>query len=157
MKSTDGEIQFRHTNSLDRDAILEIAGWYSEEWNAPLKKILAQLSGSDDVILHLAAMLNDEVVAAGGLYNEVNLFKVRERFRKYKPWIGLLYTKKSYRDRGIGTRLLNRIEADAGKRGLDRIYLYTFTAESLYRRCGWKVIDRVPYKGHETAVMEKRL
>ena len=60
-------------------------------------------------------------------------------------------------NKGFGTMLLNQIEHCAKERGLTKIYLYTFTAESLYRRCGWKELDRVMYKDHDTVIMEKML
>ena len=41
--------------------------------------------------------------------------------------------------------------------GLPAIYLYTFTAESLYTKCGWKTIDKVSYKGYGTVIMQKEI
>ena len=75
----------------------------------------------------------------------------------FKPWVALLYTDKDYRNQGLGRLLLEQLEHCAQESKLSKIYLYTFTAESLYRRCGWKQIERVVYKDKDTVVMEKEL
>lgn len=87
----------------------------------------------------------------------MNIYKVHKKLKRFNPWVGLLYTQKEYRNKGLATMLLNQIAQCAKEFDLKKIYLYTFTAESLYERCGWTVIERVFYKDHDTAVMEKRL
>lgn len=46
---------------------------------------------------------------------------------------------------------------EARQPGFARYYLFTFTAESLYRRLAWQEMDRVDYHGHDAAVMYKDL
>ncbi|MDX1617202.1 MAG: GNAT family N-acetyltransferase [Balneolaceae bacterium] len=155
----NGEITIEQVDPGDGTLIRLIARWYLREWDAPVGKTVRRLSGQpdEDSLFHLVLRLDGEVVATGGLFNEVNIYNVHPRFRRYRPWVGLLYTREEFRGRGFGGMLLNEIEHRAQELGLSRLYLYTFTAESLYKRCGWTVMDRVPYKGHETAVMKKSI
>ncbi|MGD8426824.1 MAG: GNAT family N-acetyltransferase [Balneolaceae bacterium] len=155
----DSEIKIEKLDPSDEDSIRKIAHWYFDEWDTPIEKTLWRLSNqpSQDTLFQLVLSSNQKVVATGGLCNNVNIYKVHPRLKKFSPWIGLLYTQKEYRNNGLGTMLLKEIERCAAENDLNKIYLYTFTAESLYQRGGWKEIDRVMYKDHDTAVMEKVL
>jgi len=153
------EITIGTLDPREEELIRKIARWYLDEWDAPIERSVERLSSQPDenTLFQLVLRLDGKAVATGGLCNEVNMYNVHPRFREYRPWVGLLYTHEAYRGRGFGEMLLKEIERRAKELGFARIYLYTFTAESLYKRCGWTVMDRVPYKGHETAVMEKSI
>lgn len=151
------DINIRPLDASEKDVILTIADWYHKEWQTPVKKTIRRLTNQPDreTLFQLVLTVDDRVVATGGLCNEVNMVKVYPEFGRFKPWVGLLYTHKDYRQQGLGSRLLRAIERRAKGEGYPVIYLYTFTAESLYRKCGWEAMDRVLYKDHETAVMKK--
>lgn len=153
------EIKIGRLDPSDRESILKIAHWYLEEWNTPIEKTLHRLGSQseNDILFQLVLTIDNELIATGGLYNDVNLIRVHMELKKFGPWVGMLYTREQYRNYGFGSMLLTDIERRASERNLKKIYLYTFTAESLYRRCGWTEIDRVPYKDHMTAVMEKAI
>lgn len=155
----DTEITIRKLDPSETGLIRKIAKWYFDEWDTPIEKTIRRLASQpgDDVLFQLIMILGNEMVATGGLCHEVNLLKVHPQFNHLKPWVALLYTEKGFRNRGLGKRLLEEIECCAGEMGLSRIFLYTFTAESLYRRCGWRQIGRAPYKGQDTVVMERIL
>lgn len=159
MNRPNPEISIEPLDPSDGELIETIAGWYDEEWNAPVEKTVRRLTRQpdEDTLFQLVVYVDDKAVATGGLCNEVNLYNVHERFKAFRPWVGLLYTEEAHRRRGYGTMLLEEIERRAREIGLDTIYLYTFTAESMYKRCGWTEMDRVPYKEHDTAVMQKSL
>lgn len=155
----ESKICIEKLDPADKGSILKIAYWYYEEWDTPIDKTVNRLSDQPnrDIIFQLILKRGDEVVATGGLYNDVNIYKDHEKLKKFGPWVGALYTHEDYRNKGFGTMLLKRIECGARERDLQKIYLYTFTAESLYRRHGWREFTRVMYKDHDTAVMEKYL
>lgn len=159
LESMESKINIEKLDPADKESILKIANWYYEEWDTPIDKIANRLSNQPgkDIIFQLVLTKGDEVVATGGLYNDVNIYRDYEKLKKFKPWVSALYTHQDYRNQGFGTMLLKRIELGARERDLDKIYLYTFTAESLYRRHGWRAFTRVMYKGHDTAVMKKNL
>lgn len=146
-------------NTENKEQIETIAHWYFEEWNTPIEKTLSRLRNypSNDVLVQLVATDKNHLLATAGLANTVNLVRKHNRFSALKPWVALLYTQEQYRQQGIGKLLLEGIEEHARSLQLSKIYLYTFTAEALYAKCGWTAIASVNYKGHETVVMEKTL
>lgn len=153
------EIKIDELDGSDKDSIIKIANWYFNEWSTPIDKTIRRLTNqpNDDVLLQLVLSINNKVVATGGVCYNVNIFNVHSWLSKYKPWLGLFYTEKNYRNKGLGKMLLEHIELRSKEKGLDKLFLYTFTAEPFYKRNGWKKIDEVIYKGYNTAVMEKQL
>lgn len=153
------EITIQKLSPTDKILINQIAQWYLSEWAIPIDITIHRLSNpsNDDVLLQLVLSKNNIPAATGGLYNKVGLLKEHERFQKFKPWVALLYTNTNNRNQGLGHLLLNKIEEEAKKTGLKNIYLFTFTAENLYKRAGWKEMERVNYRGNDTVVMKKFL
>lgn len=153
----DMKIKIAHLDPSNEEVIQKIAQWYFEEWDTPIEKTIRRLSNQsgNDILFQLVIVLNQKVVATGGLCNTVNIYNVHPKLQKFRPWIGLLYTQKEYRNKGLGTMLLKEIERNAKEKNLNKLYLYTYTAQSLYGRHGWREIDNVMYKDHDTAVMEK--
>lgn len=152
-------IKIEKLDPEDTESILKIAGWYFKEWETSIEKTIDRLTSqpNNNTLIQLVAILNNELVATGGLCNNVSIYKKHKKLKKYKPWIGLLYTSKDYRNKGIGSMVLENLEQHAKDLNLETIYLYTFTAESFYKRSGWAEIDTVRYKEHNTAVMMKNL
>jgi len=73
------------------------------------------------------------------------------------PWLAGVYVVEDHRGRGIGSALVRRVESEAAKRGVARLYLYTPDAMGFYERLGWAVDERCEYLGNEVAVMSRRL
>lgn len=73
------------------------------------------------------------------------------------PWLGGLLVLSEWRNRGIGTRLMNRATEEARWLNVLRLYLWTHTAERLYRRLGWQFVERTKYFGKEAVVMQMDL
>ena len=146
--------------ATDLGLIQQIAEWYLAEWEIPVERTTQRLAthpGNNDVLFQFLLLVGDKPAATGGLTNHVGLLEAYPRLQIYKPWVSLLYTMADYRNQGLGKQLLERIEAESLKWGYEQLYLHTFTAESLYKRLGWKRIDLVDYKSHKTAVMTKQL
>ena len=49
------------------------------------------------------------------------------------------------------------VETHAQAMGIEKIYLFTDTAEHLYRRLGWTELQRLPMGVRNIVVMEKKL
>ena len=144
----------------NNDGLIEIiSNWYLDEWKIPIDYTHQRLTNipNNDVIFQLILLKDDEPIATGGLYNKVSLLNVHPKFKKFSPWIALLYTTKKKRNLGFGELLLRKIEDTSKEIGFKLIYLHTFTAEKLYLKNNWKPIERVPYKDHVTVVMKKEL
>jgi GNAT superfamily N-acetyltransferase len=71
------------------------------------------------------------------------------------PWLASVYVSPEFRDRGVGSALVTRVEQEARDIGVTTLYLYTPDRESLYARLGWVAIDRPVYMGETVVVMEK--
>ena len=152
-------ITIREVKKNDTEIISLIASWYLQQWAIPIERTAKRLSEQqeDDIVFHLVLYKDGIPIATGGLHHKVGLLQADDRFKKYDPWVAVLYTIPEQRNSGTGSLLLKKIEDFSLKKGYETIYLYTFTAESLYVREGWKEMERVSYKGHDTVVMQKKL
>ena len=72
---------------------------------------------------------------------------------QWTPWLAGVYVAPYYRRRGIGSALVERVMACATTHGVKRLYLYTPSAELMYLRLGWTVIERTTYRGANVVVM----
>ena len=70
------------------------------------------------------------------------------------PWLGGLLVLPKWRNRGVGTMLMHRATEEAGRLNLRQLYLWTHSAEGLYRKLGWQVVERTNYVGKEAVVMQ---
>ncbi|MEQ8810292.1 MAG: GNAT family N-acetyltransferase [Imperialibacter sp.] len=146
--------------ATDQELIQQIAEWYLAEWEIPVERTTKRLAthpSNNDVLFQFLLLVGDKPAATGGLSSHVGLLEAYPRLQIYKPWVSLLYTTEDYRNQGLGSQLLERIEAESLKLGYEQLYLHTFTAESLYKRLGWQEIELVDYKSHKTVVMTKQL
>jgi len=70
------------------------------------------------------------------------------------PWLGGLLVLPEWRNRGVGTMLMQRATEEARRLNISRIYLWTHSAEELYHKLGWQVVERTKYFGKEAVVMQ---
>ena len=73
------------------------------------------------------------------------------------PWLGGLLVLPEWRNRGIGTVLMQRATEEARRLNISRLYLWTHSAEGLYHKLGWQVVERTNYFGKEAVVMQMDL
>lgn len=153
------KLSISKVESTNEVLIKQIANWYLNEWAIPEERTVSRLTNhpNEDVLLQIVLNINDTPVATGGLYNNVSIHQVYPEFKTIDPWVALLYTETNYRNKGLGSLLLETIEKKAIELNYTKLYLFTFTAESLYKRNGWSIIKRVDYRGHDTAIMIKYL
>lgn len=136
-----------------------IAAWYLREWNistdTTINKINSLPAEGDE--FHLLMTLNGLPVATGGLYHRVGLMHRVPHLNAYPNWLALVYTLPEHRGKGLGARLCEHIQDKAKALGLQEIYLFTHTAETLYIRLGWTEVERIELEGKDIAVMKKSL
>lgn len=70
------------------------------------------------------------------------------------PWLGGLLVLPEWRNRGVGTMLMHRATEEARRLKVPRLYLWTHSAEALYRKLGWQQVERKDYFGKEAVVMQ---
>jgi GNAT superfamily N-acetyltransferase len=70
------------------------------------------------------------------------------------PWLGGLFVLPEWRNRGVGTMLMHRATEEARRLSVRRLYLWTHTAERLYHKLGWQIVERTNYFGKEAVVMQ---
>ncbi len=73
------------------------------------------------------------------------------------PWLGGLFVLPAYRRRGVASLLIDRMVAEARKLSLHCLYLWTPSAENLYFRHRWKLLERVAYHGYNISIMRRML
>jgi len=154
-----GAIQFKRVQGGDDASIRQIVAWYFREWEVNPENTIKRLSGfpSSGFPFHLMMSVNNAPVATGGLYEHVGLLDIAPRFRIYGPWLALVFTTPENRRKGYGTLLCEEIQNRARELGLKEMFLFTHTAESLYTRMGWDLVERVHVKDRNVAVMKKDL
>jgi len=143
----------------DIPLIHTVAGWYLREWNIPRERTETRLRdfGKNGFPFHLVLCEGNVPVATAGLYSEVGLHTFYPEYGKVGPWVALVYTVPEMRGRGIGALLCNTLEQMAGELGFNHLYLYTYTAEALYLRLGYQVMERVNYRGNDEVIMKKAI
>ena len=65
------------------------------------------------------------------------------------PWLASVYVHTDYRGTGVAKALCLHVKKEAQKRGFDKLYLFTHTAESMYSKLGWQKIREL--KTHNPA------
>ena len=70
------------------------------------------------------------------------------------PWLGGLLVLPEWRNRGVGTTLMRRATEEARRLNVPRLYLWTHTAERLYHKLGWQVVEQANYFGKKAVVMQ---
>ena len=101
--------------------------------------------------------LDNKPIATGGLYNHVGLLDKEPRLKIYKNWLALVYTTPENRGKGLGALICNDIQSQAISLGLKNIYLFTHTAENLYKRLGWQQMERLVLGEKDIVIMKKEL
>jgi GNAT superfamily N-acetyltransferase len=73
------------------------------------------------------------------------------------PWLAGLVVAPEFRGRGVGSMLVQAIEAHARSAGCPVIHLYTYGAEGFYAALGWSVVERFQDCGEPAVLMSKDL
>ena len=157
MSSVPLEIAYLADCPEDVDAI---ASWLHAEWGwftpgSTLDDRRAKLAGHlnrDALPLALVAREAGRPVGTAAL--RVHDMDTRPNLT---PWLASVYVHPSRRGRGLGTRLVARIEAEAVRLRCDRLYLVTFDQLPFYAARGWTLYERTNYRTEPVAVMQKHL
>jgi GNAT superfamily N-acetyltransferase len=153
------DIKFQIIKPDDDENLQLIADWYLSEWNIPVQTTIEKTKklSADNYEFQILMTLGDKPIATGGLYNHVGLIDREPRLKIYKNWLALVYTKPDNRGKGLGALICNYIQDHSKDLGLKNIYLFTHTAENLYKRLGWQQLERLALGGKDIVLMKKEL
>ncbi len=70
------------------------------------------------------------------------------------PWLGALLVVPDQRRRGVGSMLMYRATEEARRLNLPRLFLWTSSAEGLYLKLGWQVVERTDYCDKDIVIMQ---
>ena len=152
-------IAYKKITPTNNDLISLIADWYFTEWNIDKAATTEHLTSfpNNGIPFQLVMLLDGSPIATGGIYHHVGLLDAIPRLKEFQPWLALVYTLPEHRGKGYGAKLCEEIQAQAKLAGMDQLYLFTHTAESLYKRLGWEQLERIELKGKDIAIMKKEL
>ncbi|MGY5351096.1 GNAT family N-acetyltransferase [Wenyingzhuangia sp. IMCC45533] len=153
------KIDYKKLSSTETEIINQISDWYFNEWKIPKQKTVESLADNSNGNVIFQVLMTDQKtpIGTGGLYHKVGIQNRIKEYENHSPWIALMFTKPEVRGKGLGGKLLEEIELEAQKKGFEKIYLFTHTAESLYIRKGWKEIDRYQIDGKNIVIMDKEI
>jgi GNAT superfamily N-acetyltransferase len=153
------KIRLRPLGPGDTEMIGLVAEWYNEEWNLPLQKtrenLLSVCTGESQ--FQAVLTVGGRPVATGGVYHHVGLCDRVPRFRQYRHWLAMMYTVPMFRKKGYGAHLCRYLQDLSAEKGIGSLYLFTDSAEHLYTRLGWDVMERLETGGRNLAVMHLAL
>jgi GNAT superfamily N-acetyltransferase len=155
----DNNITFQIVDPNDSKITELIADWYTLEWGIPRQKTMERLSvlKADSLPFQILMSVDYKPIATGGAYLYAGLVDIEPRFKVYENWLVLIYTKVEERGKGYGSILCEEIEKCAKQLGFTDMYLFTYTAEKLYKHLGWQELERLTLNNKEMVVMKKQL
>lgn len=153
------EIECNRLTYHQADIFQQIANWYQMEWKFPLETTLSRLTAITPQKDQFQLIMTRDGVPIGtaGVYNTVRILEKIPRLNIYTHWLALVYTIPMERGKGYGALLCKKIEEEAKKEGISKLHLYTDTAESLYKRGGWQVVERIEIESRNIVLMEINL
>lgn len=151
-------IKYQIIQPDDNENIKLIADWYLSEWKIPIETTINKTKNLsiDNFEFQILMTIDGQPIATGGIYNHVGLLDKEPRLKIYKNWLALVYTLPDYRGKGLGALICNYIQNHAKNLGLKEMYLFTHTAESLYKRLAWQQLERL-YLGEKDIVVMKKV
>jgi N-acetylglutamate synthase-like GNAT family acetyltransferase len=138
------------------EALPTLAEWQDREWghlraDDSLEKRMARIGKSahrDQIPLTVVALEGGEVLGSASLID----YDMETRM-ELSPWLASVFVGKQYRRKGVGSELVRRIMAEAGKLKVPLLYLYTVHSEKFYAGLGWTFQERTPYRAQEVVIM----
>ena len=105
-------------------------------------------NGSDQELIYLA-IKEEQVIGAIALCD----FDDLEEFRHLKPWIAAFIVDPNLRGSGLGSAILQLMEAKVLSFGIERFYLWSENKNDFYKNRGYLSIDRL----YKTGALDREI
>ena len=145
-----------------RELIPQLAAWTYTEWRRLIDErgltfddVLAgfhRRANADAIPLGIVAFADGELAGTGALRPD----DLPSR-PELTPWVAGIYVAATYRRRGIGSAIVERLAHEARRLQVPQLYLWTHSAAPLYARLGWTEIEKLDYCGEMITVMVRKL
>jgi GNAT superfamily N-acetyltransferase len=139
----------------------QLAQWYFDEWGVLTKAQsiqvvearLQEYLNADRIPLVITASIAGELAGAVQLkFREMTIYPDKEH------WLGGVYVGEKFRGNKVASTIVRRAIGVARDMGVSALYLQTIRLDGgLYRKLGWKPVEKVMYRGLEVQVMVNRL
>ncbi|MFM8981428.1 MAG: GNAT family N-acetyltransferase, partial [Spartobacteria bacterium] len=73
------------------------------------------------------------------------------------PWLASLYVVPQRRGRGCGLELVRAAIELAAAAGSERLHVFTETAEKLFQRCGFEILERAMLRDVPITILARNL
>ena len=143
-----------HLNHLPELAKLQFDEWKHFSPGTTLEDRILKLQNmaqSNDVLFMVVAIENGQLIGSAALVLE----DMRTR-KDLSPWLASVFVKPEFRKSGIATVLVDHIENEAVRLGIEKLFLYTEHARGLYLKLGWNDIKQCEYQRVNVAIMFKQ-
>lgn len=80
-------------------------------------------------------------ISEGKCIGTVSIVKNDLKCRDYTPWLASLYVESSFRNMGIGEKLIKAVKDIVVNLGYKEIYLRTEHASDFYRKLNWQFVE----------------
>ncbi|MGY6274297.1 GNAT family N-acetyltransferase [Methylomonas sp. MgM2] len=135
--------------------IEKLAEWHQRQWAA-----LNPGQTLEQRIAYMQAYLNEGLVPSTFIAEGPELMgsaaiiaKDMDTKPDWTPWLASVFVAPKYRNRGVGSRLVEHVMQQAQDAGIDRLFLFTPDRVSFYQRLGWTMLAEEAYRGHTVTVM----
>ena len=140
--------------------IPQLAEWHHKEW-ARLNPGL----GLQDRIEKMQAYIDDAFIPGmfiakyeGQLVGSAAIVKHdMETNRELFPWLASVYVVPEVRQKGVGSKLIRYVMAQAREAGIETLYLFTPNKENFYKKFNWTALSKESYHGERVTVMKIEL
>jgi len=149
------KLEIRSLTQDDKFAALDIV---IQERVGPKTRTLRFFNKSLRQKLHniFVASIGDEIIGLSGWYQDKGDWagKALGSLFPYGSdiyWVSYFAVKKEFRDKGIGTKLLNRLLKEVEQRKARELWVYTSRARGFYEKCGFMFVIKavIERKSHE--------
>ena len=134
-----------------------VAEWHHQEWKHLSERTLedriaefAEHLNPNSVPLTVLGWIEGKPVASASL-----LIHDMDIHPDWSPWLASVFVLPHLRRQGVGRLLVARIEEEAARLGVPKLYLYTPDRAPFYQYMNWESLEEINYHGEQVTLMEK--